>query len=122
MILVFILLNAFLIAGKNMLARWEIDQSVVIIGNLILFLVSLSSFLLTRKSLASPNPNSFMRAMYGSFIIKFFVCAIAAFVYIMMTKKNVNKPALITCMALYLVYTFIEVSSLTKLLKQKKNA
>jgi len=47
---------------------------------------------------------------------------VAAFAYIMMEKKNVNKPALIICMGLYLVYTFVEVSSLQKLLKQKKNA
>jgi hypothetical protein len=55
-------------------------------------------------------------------MIKFFLIAIAAFVYIMVAKKNLNKPALITCMGLYLVYTFVEVSSLQKLLKQKKNA
>jgi len=122
MILVFILLNAFFIAGKNVLTRWGVDQSVVIAGNLILFAVSLASFLLTRRSLASANPNAFVRAMYGSFMIKFFVCAIAAFVYIMAVKKEVSKPALITCMALYIAYTAIEVSALTKLLKQKKNA
>ena len=122
MILVFILLNAFFIAGKNMLARWEVDQSVVITGNLILFVVSLASFLLTRRSLTSANPNAFVRAMYGSFMIKFFVCAIAAFAYIMAVKKELSKPALITCMGLYIVYTAIEVSALTKLLKHRKNA
>jgi hypothetical protein len=122
MILVFILLNAFFIAGKNMLARWGVDQSVVIVGNLILFVVSLASFLLTRRSLASANPNAFVRAMYGSFMIKFFVCAIAAFAYIIAVKKEVNKPALIVCMGLYIVYTAIEVSALTKLLKRRKNA
>jgi hypothetical protein len=122
MILVFIVLNAFFIAGKNMLARWGVDQSVLIVGNLILFAVSLSSFLLTRRSLTSSNPHAFMRAMYGSFMIKFFVCAAAAFIYIMSVKKNLNKPALFACMGLYLVYTSIEIGSLTKLLRQKKNA
>jgi hypothetical protein len=122
LILVFILLNAFFIAGKNMLARWGVDQSVLIVGNLVLFAVTFSSFLLTRRALTSSNPHAFMRAMYGSFMIKFFVCAAAAFIYIMSVKKNVNKPALFACMGLYLVYTAIEISSLTKLLKQKKNA
>ena len=54
--------------------------------------------------------------------LKFFVVAIAAFIYIMVTKKNVNKPALFFCMGLYIVYTFFEVSSLLRVLKQKKNA
>lgn len=122
MILVFVLLNGFFVAGKNMLAKWDAGQSVLIIGNLILFAVSLSSFLLTRRSLQYPNPNAFVRAMYGSFMIKFFVCAAAAFIYIMSVRKNVNKTALFICMGLYIVYTVMEVSALFKLLKQKKNA
>ncbi|MBL7741121.1 MAG: hypothetical protein JNK14_18000 [Chitinophagaceae bacterium] len=122
MILVFVLLNGFFVAGRAILEKWNVDQSVVIGGNLILFIVSLASFLLTKRSLAAPNPNAFVRAMYGSFMIKFFVCAAAAFAYIMSVKKNVNKQALFVCMGLYIVYTVLEVSSLLKLLKQKKNA
>lgn len=122
MILIFILLNAFFIVGKEWLLKKNIDQEVLIVGNLILFLVSLLTFLITQRSLKSANPHVFVRAMYGGFIIKFFVVAVAAFVYIMVTKKNVNKPALFGSMGLYIVYTFFEVSSLLRILKQKKNA
>ena len=122
MILIFIFLNAFFIIGKEWLVKKNIDQDVLIIGNLLLFFVSLLTFLLTYRSLKSSNPNAFVRAMYGGFIIKFFVVAIAAFVYIITTKKDVNKPALFSCMGLYIVYTFFEVNSLLRILKQKKNA
>ncbi len=122
MILIFIFLNAFFLVGKDWLIKKNIDQDVLIIGNLLLFFVSLLTFLLTYRSLKSTNPNSFVRAMYGGFIIKFFVVAIAAFVYIIITKKDVNKPALFSCMGLYIVYTFFEVNSLLRILKQKKNA
>ena len=122
MILIFILLNAFFILAKDWLTKKNIDQEVLIIGNMLLFLVSLLTFLLTNRSLKSKNPNAFVRAMYGGFIIKFFVIALAAFVYIIVTKKNVNKPALFSCMGLYIVYTFFEVGSLLRVLKQKKNA
>ena len=122
MILFFIFLNAFFIIGKDWLLKKNVDQDVLLIGNLLLFLVSLITFLLTYRSLKSPNPNSFVRAMYGGFMIKFFVVAIAAFVYIITAKKNVNKPALLFCMGLYIVYTFFEVNSLLRILKQKKNA
>lgn len=122
MILVFVLLNGFFVVGKTALEKWDADQSVLIAGNLILFAVSIASFLLTKRSLKSANPNAFVRAIYGSFLIKFFVCAIAAFVYIMSARKEVNKPALFICMGLYIVYTALEVSALLKLLKQKKNA
>ena len=122
MILVFIVLNAFFIAGKNMLARGGVDQSVVIIGNLILFLVNMVSFLLSSRSLKSDNPNVSVRTMYTNFMIKLFVCVAAAFIYFTSAKPNINKPGLFVCMGLYVVYTVIEVSSLTKLLRKKKNA
>lgn len=122
MILVFILLNAFFLAGKNWIINRGADQEVLIIGNLLLFAVSIITFLASHRSLHSSNPNVFVRAMYGGFIIKFFAVAVAAFIYIMITKKNVNKPALFSCMLLYVVYTFIEVKTLLGVLKQKKNA
>lgn len=122
MILIFILINAFLITGKDWLAKKGIDQEVLIVGNLVLFAVMFLSFVLTRRSFNSSNPQHFVRAIYGGFIIKFFVIAIAAFAYIMVVKKNVNKPALFTCMGLYVLYTVFEVSSLLRLLKPKKNA
>ncbi len=121
-ILVFIVLNGFLISAKNMLQRWNVDQDVVIIGNALLFLITLCSFLLAQRGLKNPNPHAFIRSVYMSVMLKLFVCIIAAFVYIAMYKSNLNKPALFICMALYLVYTFLEVASLTKLLKQRKNA
>jgi amino acid transporter len=122
MILVFVVMNGLLVAGKNTLIRWGIDQDVAIIGNLILFLVSLAAFLITRNSLKSDNPNVFVRAMYSSFMIKLFVCAAGAFTYFMMVRPDINKPGLVFCMVLYIVYTAIEVSTLTKLLRKKKNA
>lgn len=121
-IILFILLNGFFIAGKNWLAKHGIASEVLIVGNLVLVVATALSFWIVQKSMNSANPNAAMRSMYGSFMARFFICIIAAFVYIMIAKKNVNKPALFICMGLYLVYTFIEVSVLTKMLKGKKNA
>lgn len=121
-ILVFVLLNGFFVVGNSLLLSWHADQAVLIGGNLILFIVTVVSYLLTSRSFSSPNPNAFVRAMYGSFMIKLFVCAIAAFAYIMSAKKEVNKPALFICLGLYAIYTTMEVAALMKLLKQKKNA
>jgi hypothetical protein len=120
--LFFIVLNAFFLSGKNLLLRWNMDQDVVIIGNALLFLITLISFLLARRGLKNPNPHAFIRAVYLSVMLKLFVCVIAAFIYISMYRNNLNKPALFLCMGLYLVYTFLEVSVLMKMLKQKKNA
>lgn len=118
-VIFFIALNAFFISGKNMLARWNVDQDVVIIGNLLLFVITLFSFLLGLRGLKDPNPHAFVRSVYTSMMLKLFLCVAAAFVYISMYRDQLNKPALFTCMGLYLVYTFMEVSILMKLLKGK---
>jgi len=122
LVFLFIFLNAFFLVAKTFLIKQGIDQEVLIVGNLVVFIATALSFYLSQRSMNSPNPHASVRSLYGSFMIKFFVIAVAAFIYIMSVKKNVNKPALFICMGLYLVYTFLEVSSLQKLLKQKKNA
>ena len=121
LLLLFIILNCFFLVGKNWLLKKGVDQEVLIGGNLVLFFATALSFFVYQRSLKSANPQASVRGMYGSFMIKFFLCLVAAFVYIMAAKKNLNKPALIVCMGLYIVYTVVEVSVLQKLLKQKKN-
>jgi Ca2+/Na+ antiporter len=120
-LLFFILLNAFFILGKNMLVGWDADQEVLILGNLVLFVLTMLSFWLGLRGLKNANSHAFVRSIYSGMMIKMFICIIAAFIYIATYKKELNKPAFFSLMGLYLVYTFIEVSGLTKMLKQKAN-
>lgn len=120
-ILLFVIVSGFLLSARTLLEKWSVDRDVLIVGNLILFVVALLSFWLGMRGLRSNNVQKFIRSIYSSFIAKFFILIVAAFIYIMAAKKNVNKPALIACMCLYLVYTFLEVSILMKMAKQKKN-
>ncbi len=99
-----------------------IDSTVLLAGNFIIYAATALSFWLTLRSVNSTNPHASIRSLYGSFMLKFFLIVIAAFIYIMIARKNVNKPALFICMGLYLVYTFMEVYALQKLLKEKKVA
>ena len=88
LLILFIIVSGFLVAGRSILAKGQIDQEVFLVGNLIVFATVISSFLLLKKATTSPNPQVFVRAMYGSFIIKFFVLALVAFIYIMAVKKK----------------------------------
>jgi len=118
----FLAFNALFLAAKSFLERNGFDQSVLIVGNLVIFLATVLSFLFARRGLTVKNPHAFVRSVYLSIMIKLFVCVIAALIYIFIFKNSLNKPALFTCMGLYLVYTLIEVSVLTKMLKENKNA
>ena len=122
LLILFVALTAFFITGKNWLGKQGINYEVLLIGNLIIFLVTCIALWILLKEERSNNPQRFVRAMYGSFMIRFFVILIAAFLYMMIAKKAVNKPGIIICMALYAIYSFIEISQLLKMLKRKKNA
>jgi hypothetical protein len=117
----FIIVNAFVATGRNFLELHGFDQTVLMVGNLVVFLATVLSFVFASRGLKSTNPQAFVRSVYLSIMVKLFVCIIAALIYIFIFRNNLNKPALFTSMGLYLVYTFIEVSMLTKLLKGKKN-
>ncbi|GAB4092430.1 hypothetical protein [Flaviaesturariibacter terrae] len=119
LILVFVSLNAFFIAGRGLLQRYGFSQDVLLLGNVFLFLLTIGSFLIAQRGLRSPNTHAFVRAVYGSIMMKLFLCLIVAFIYIATQKKALNKPAFFTLMGLYLVYTFIEVGALTRQLRQR---
>jgi len=120
-VLLFIILNALAISFRSKFVALNIDQDVVIAGNLFLFAITFFSFLIAKKGLQSKNPNAFMRSINGSIMIKMFLTIIAAFIYIAIYKKELNKAGLFICMGLYLVYMFLEVSILTRMLRQKPN-
>ncbi len=107
---------------RGIFANAGIDGTVVIIGNFILFLVSLIALIITLKSFKSENPQAFVRAVMGSFIIRFFVVALSAFTYIMVAKQAVNKKALMLCGILYIIYSILETKKMLSLLKKKKHA
>lgn len=120
-ILLFVILNALFIAFRKRWEVWGVDQEVLLVGNVFLFIITLVSYLISKKGLQHQNPHVFTRSVMGSIMVKMFLSIIAAFIYISIYKKQINKPALFICMGLYLVYTFLEVSVLTRMLRQKPN-
>lgn len=120
--LLFVVVNALAVAFRSRWTTWNVDQDVLIAGNLFLFAVTFFSFLIAERGLQNKNPHTFVRSVMASIMVKMFLCAIAAFVYISIYKKELNKAALFICMGLYLVYTFLEVSILTRLLRRKPDA
>ena len=121
-IMIFLVLNSGLLIMMNRLEDWGFDYTVLVFGNLMIFGISFLSYWMAVKGLTTKNNHAFFRWVYGSIMIKLFLLAGVAFIYIVMNKKEVNKPSLFFCMGLYIIYTFIEVSALMKVSKQKTNA
>jgi hypothetical protein len=114
--------TGFLVAVPGLLARINASQTVLLIGNIILFAITLTSLLIHQRGTKAANPQAFVRSVYAGIMIKLFACMIAAAAYILSARANVNKPALFGCMFLYVLYTVIEVRSLQKSIRQQKNA
>jgi len=158
LLFIFVFVTAFCLTGKDFLAKQGIQREVVIVGNFLLFAVSVVTWVIYRRSMQSTvhsrqstvdspqstvdsrqstvgspqstvdsqqstvnSPQAAVRAMYMSFMMKFFVLAIAAFVYIMVAKKNVNTSGLIVCAGLYILYTFFETRALMRMARQAKH-
>jgi hypothetical protein len=115
LILLFIVLNALVIVFRRSLTSEGFFVDLLIIGNIILFAMTMLSFFLLYKGLKASSTPAFLRSVYGSFMIKFFVVLVAVFGYAFMNKGSLNKHSLFTLMFLYLVYTFLEIKTLMKL-------
>lgn len=122
LLLLFVCVVTVVIIFRTALQAAGFDISLLYIANLILFVLSFLGFLLQLRGLRSANHNAFIRGIYGSLLLKMFVVLIAVFAYVFLTHGKINKPSLFTSMALYLVYTSVEVIQLMKLARKKPNA
>ncbi len=120
--LLFVFLMATVFIFKSSLLSMGFDISFLYISNIILFALSFLGFSVQLKGLQSANNNAFVRGVYSSLLIKIFIVMIAILAYVFITHGKVNKPSLFTSMALYIVYTCVEVTQLMKIARKKTNA
>ena len=121
LVIVFIITAGLIFIFRKFLETRGFDWLVLSVGNLFVYLVTAVSMHMLSKGLNAPGTNAFLRNAYGGIMVKLFACAGAAFIYILLSGKNLNKPALFACMFLYLVYTFVELSLIMKYSSAKKN-
>lgn len=110
-----------LVLKRSLISR-GFDISFLVIADIILFLLSFFGFLVQTKGVTSSNVHAFVRGLYLSLLLKMFVIIGAILIYIFAMGGSVNKPALFTSMAFYLVYTSIEVIQLMKIARKKTDA
>ena len=119
-VLAFILFTVLILAIRPLLTQWKLDYGVVLSGNGLLFLLTAASSYLYAKGLRNNNAQVFMRAMYGSLLIKFLGCLLAVLIYAAVSRQGVNRNGILGCFMLYMLYTFLEVRILLQLSKPKK--
>jgi hypothetical protein len=120
--LLFILINILVFIFKNSLITSGFNISFLLSANIILFVLSFSAFFIQTRGVSSTNINAFIRGVYSSLLLKLFVIVIAIVIYILVMHGEVNKPSLFTAMAIYIIYTSVEVIQLMKLARNKPDA
>jgi hypothetical protein len=120
--LIFIVLSMVFAIGSSVLASLGIDYRVLLGGNILLFAVTTVSFLLYVKGLGNKNVHAFVRVMYGSLLVKLMVCLLAVLVYAAVARAAVNRNGVFGCFILYVLYTWLEVRILLRLMKKASNA
>lgn len=118
----FIFLSLLIFFAKDILNEHGFDTAVLYVANLVLFLITIAGFWLQQRASGSSNPNAFVRSVTGAMMLKLFVGMLAVFAYAFVLKEHLNKPSLFASMGMYILYTVIEVSALTKALRKNKNA
>ena len=119
-VVIFVVTTLIFILVPSLDFLWNMDKSVMIAGNCILFAATFISFYLLSRSLVNNNVHAFLRMIYGGMFAKMLICLFAALIYIMIAKKGVSKGAIFGCMFLYFVYTFVEISIIMKLSRKNK--
>lgn len=117
LLLVYLIIWVMLKGTEQRLQSWGVDVMVLHGSHLLLWLTTLVTFRIASKNLSNPNPQVSARALLKGILIKFFVIALAAFVYILYQRKQVNIPALIGGAFLYVLYTVIETRALLRELR-----
>jgi len=100
----------------------SINFNLVFTSNCLLFCLSTLILRIQQKGLNNKNPNAFIQSIMLGMLLKMFVCVIAVLIYVLISKSGINKNGLLLSMFLYLIYLAVEVSAISKINKQRKNA
>lgn len=117
LLILFIIINASCFSLANWLDGKKIDHLVLMGANVLLLLLAIISIWMFARALQNSNPNVFVRTVMATTFIKLMVIAFAVIIYFLVAKENKSVYAVIASMALYILYTIIEIKGAFRLNK-----
>ena len=97
----------------------KIDHTVLIYGNLILFIITLIACYIYARSLATDNAHAFVRSVMMVSFIKLMAIAISVFIYLIAAGENRSVYAVVVAMLFYIIYTILEVGGAMKINRER---
>ena len=120
LILFFIFINSTCMVLGKWLDDKKINHQVLMMANLLLAIIFISTAFVHVHAIKNPNPNVYVRSIMASSFIKLLLLAIAASIYILNAGDAISPYSIFASMLLYIVYTVIEKKGLAAL-QVKKN-
>ncbi|GAC1440549.1 MAG: hypothetical protein NVSMB63_07120 [Sediminibacterium sp.] len=115
LVCLFLLVSILILVFPSQFAQYRINSMVVMGANLVLLLISALSVLLQLRSVKKNNPYAMVRSVMGSMILKLFGLGAAFFIYVYQAGAQRSDNAIYAGMALYLLYTWVEVHIVLRL-------
>lgn len=117
----FVLINLLCVFLAFFFKTQEINPWVVASANLLLFAISMFSLQQQLKQSKNTNPHAMVRAVMSTVVLKLFVLGSAAIVYLYNAGENKSVNAIFLGMALYIMYTWMEVKLSLKINQNNKD-
>ena len=114
-VIIFIVLSA----GFYALKIYAPDYKFITLecGNLVMAILSLSTYIIVEKQ-KTARPQAFVRGVSGASFLKLMVCMVSILVYVLLNRSHIHKPSVFVLFAIYTVYTIIETTALSKLVRE----
>ena len=105
----FVLINTLLLFGNAYFTEPNfIKFKFILVVNLMLFSLSIFNYIRLKK-MDDKNPHAMIRSVMVGTLLKMLIFAGAALAYATQTKTPVGMATLLISMALYLIYTWLEI-------------
>ncbi len=108
----YILMTAILVALSALIYTLGQSQaftlSVLLLGNVLVFLLSVLSYAISSRFTNNENNAAFMRGVLGGSFLKFFLAIVLGLVYIVLNKDTIIIADIIALMIIYIIYTTVE--------------
>jgi hypothetical protein len=117
--IVFGLASILVIVFKDFLAEKDVNSNLILGTNFIFFTLSIAGLFIQRRGAGSENLNVFLRGIYTSLLMKMFLIVGALLIYITIMGGEVNRPAIFISMALYFIFTAVEIKQIMKIVRKK---
>ena len=105
----FVLINSLLLVGNAYFTEPNfIKYKFIMVVNLMLFSLSIFNYIRLKK-MDDKNPHAMIRSVMVGTLLKMLIFAGAALAYATQTKTPVGMATLLISMALYLIYTWLEI-------------